>query len=365
MKSTGAIEISMDHRTEIRGSNKYAKNNRPLGETLILIQERDKTILVHQPTSKIVSIGRSQQNDIQLKNPGFSRKTAEVILGPVPLLRKMGRTGLKDHEIVPIPKGKRLKISPYTLCLINPGDILVNSVRRKNEGKTSGRWLLVSLSAIILIGAPFYNFRRGSGMEGSKPAGHIGSTTEITHRGSEPSGSASREIVTQSGEIPDNLSQIEEPRKDKPTVKQTLPKKVPAKKGPEQISRSHLKNPGPTIPEAPGIPPKDLEKLINSAKQSINTGNPEQAGRIILPVLPYLTQDQRTRLVQTLDPCLYSVYQRAYLLRQYDRPASFAIIGQIVKSGLEILPTFEKARELYKSEKRVEAVVRSTRISPE
>ena len=126
MRSASETDEIYDHGTRTRCPHGEIRNTNQTTGTIIAVRESGNTVLVHQPAGKTVSIGRSRKNDINLPDPCFPRKAAEIILGPVPLLRVMGDPGQTNHKIVSIAAGKAFKINPYSFYLLEPGGILVN-----------------------------------------------------------------------------------------------------------------------------------------------------------------------------------------------------------------------------------------------
>ena len=97
--------------------------------------------------------------------------------------------------------------------------------------------------------------------------------------------------------------------------------------------------------------------LGSDASSDAVPDRPAQAGRTIFPVLPYLSREQESYLVRSLEPGMRSLYQKAYMLREYDRPAAKAALGDIVRSDLRILPSFEKAKGILEYERKVESAL--------
>jgi hypothetical protein len=103
-----------------------------------------------------------------------------------------------------------------------------------------------------------------------------------------------------------------------------------------------------------GIPANDFELLLRITKNFLECGNPEIAGRTINPVFPHLNRDQQSHLVKSLEPSMNSLYEKAYMLMRYDHNTAIVALEMIVGSGLTMLPSYEKARLLIESEKKVE-----------
>jgi len=107
--------------------------------------------------------------------------------------------------------------------------------------------------------------------------------------------------------------------------------------------------------ERNGIAPEKFEKTLQDALDSLKSGKPRQAGRSIAPLLRFLNNEQKSSLVKSLDPCLETIFQRAYMLRPYDRTESNEILARIAASGLDILPAYQKAKDLLEKDRRSEA----------
>ena len=110
MSSTYDSVHLQDNLTEIHYLSEPLEENLSNSPTIITVQKGWRVILIHFPSSRSVSIGRSHNNDIKLSDPHFSRKAAEIILGPLPVLRKIFIGEDKNHEILPILPGKPVTI---------------------------------------------------------------------------------------------------------------------------------------------------------------------------------------------------------------------------------------------------------------
>ena len=75
------------------------------------------------------------------------------------------------------------------------------------------------------------------------------------------------------------------------------------------------------------------------------------AGRILIPIMPHVNDDQKKIIVQTLDPLVESQFKKAYMLMPYEPGKSREILQGIVESGLEILPTYGKAKKVLENER--------------
>jgi hypothetical protein len=284
------------------------------------------------------------------------------MLGPIPVLRITGKSKEKSHNIVPIETGKLFKILPYSFCILKPGDILINHAGNpfisNKLPRRSFSLIIVSILAIFLL-----------------KSNHKTPTTDVD---------TPHENVNIEKEIVETINSHAENNKDfmdwkplsiladpishlKVEVQGEDKIQEPIKRRKERLDKINDGKNGKPVnsldivsPEVKGIPSPEFKTIINAADRLINLGDPEQAGRTIKPVLPYLSLEQKSDLVQTLDPSLHTLYQRAYMLSEYDKPTSITILEKIVSSDLLLLPSFKKARIILESERKIENSIRST-----
>ena len=99
------------------------------------------------------------------------------------------------------------------------------------------------------------------------------------------------------------------------------------------------------------MPADELDKTIKAAALLIERGDLNMAGRTLLPLMPHLDKEQQRRVIATLDPPVQSLFQKAYMLKLYEPESSRDILLSIVESGLEILPSYGKARRALEGER--------------
>ena len=72
--------------------------------------------------------------------------------------------------------------------------------------------------------------------------------------------------------------------------------------------------------------------------------------RALSPLLPHVDVDQQAVIIAALDPPIQALFQKAYMLKIYEPDRSRDILQGIVESGLEILPSYGKARRMLEGE---------------
>jgi hypothetical protein len=75
------------------------------------------------------------------------------------------------------------------------------------------------------------------------------------------------------------------------------------------------------------------------------------AGRTLLPLMPHIDNKQQGRVIDNLDPPVQSLFQKAYMIKPYEPGRTKEILQRIVESGLEILPSYEKAKRMLEGER--------------
>jgi hypothetical protein len=327
--------------------------------TIITVQESSSLILTHFSSGDIVSIGRSRNNDIHLSDPYFPSKAAEVILGPLPLLRKMAGIGEKNHSIVPISPGRPFKIQPYTFCLLKTGDIFLNRYKKNHRLKIFVRFVLISISIIISIIFTIYLFFMEHNIENEDLKTTGDHLTTRQSNVSQTGKSIQQEVMKLSGDHHGEVKNIQNGSFEIIKVGNALK----TQKSTKEIS-TNLKGIFVSTNQknelssgTQGIPQDEFELLIQTAKSFIINGHPEEAGRTIIPILQHLNMVQESYLIQCLEQDMNSLYQKAYMLMDYDRPAARKDLIKIVQSELCILPSYKKAKSIIESETKVDTIL--------
>jgi len=317
-------------------------------EEVVVVKESGKVILVHHPAGKTVTIGRSRKNNICLRATHIPRNAVEIVLGPVPVLRKLGDLGNSPSGVVPFPSKKPVMMDPYSIELLRYGEVVFNPASRRKSGRKRKNFFIFSLTVMFFSAIGLYTFRpwAASTILKKQP---LGTSTEMT------------DIIVQ--EIPAEKTMDLTTKKIPPaTTLKTIetPNQGRKKITPHYPDYEKTGNPKSLFTEkAKGIDSERFEEILQGALDSLKSGNPKQAGRSIVPLLLFLNQEQESTLVISLDPCLETIFQRAYMLRPYDRNASNEILTHIVASRLDILPTYQKAKELLETDRRSEPALRT------
>ena len=62
-----------------------------------------------------------------------------------------------------------------------------------------------------------------------------------------------------------------------------------------------------------------------------------------------MNENQKSKIIEALNPPLQEMYRKAYMLKNYDRPESIRILNEVVLCRIEFLPAWQKARKLLDS----------------
>jgi hypothetical protein len=313
---------------------------------LVAVRQNKKLIKLFRPREKSISFGRSSRCSITLSDPRFSRKAGEIVLGPVPILRRY-RQGKENSNFILIQPGKVYRFHPYTLTLMGPGDVILN---RKNDGNKAR--LLFSVLIIFAVSGAGSIVLLHQGMS---------DTPANAGKGSASISGASEQLRKVITVKPGNNGkgqpmETRELASSEPTAgKQVkVPGKIPGRSTPisprrknaaVRISHRTEKKSRKVVLHA-----NELDKTIKAAVKLIERGDLKTAGRILSPLMPHLDNEQQKSVIDTLDPPVQNLFQKAYMLKQYEPERSKKILQGIVESKLELLPGYGKARSVLEEE---------------
>jgi hypothetical protein len=341
--------VDPDDQTRGVGSSLTAQNSYPATEYLVAIQQNRQLVKVFRPREKSIFFGRSSRCSINISDPKFSRKAGEIVLGPVPIMRRY-RNGEKKSDFIPIQPGKIYRFRPYTLTLLEPGDIIFN--RYKNNNGKKARLLGSMLFIIVILCSGSIVLRRqgmsdtpanaGKGNASFSAAGEQNRNEITVKRGNKGKGEpmekrklASSEPTVEkktkvSGKIPGRSTPIS-PRRKSAAVRIS--------------SRTEKKN------RKVALHADELDKTIKAAVSLIEQGDFKTAGRTLSPLMPHINNEQRRKMIDSLDPLVQNIFQNAYMIKPYEPGRSREILQGILESELEILPGYGKAKRVWESER--------------
>jgi hypothetical protein len=341
-------EMDPDDQTQSAGFSLIEEKSYPTIGHLVAVRQNRQLVKVFRPREKNITFGRSSRCSITLPDPRFSRKAGEIVLGPVPILRRY-KDGEENSEMTSIVPGKPYRFRPYTLTLMEPGDVIFNRNKKMGGSKTGIMRSVLFILAALGAGSILFQ--------------HQGMTNMVSKKERE---SASISVVSEQihGEI------ISKPEKKENNENMEIPKSASSEVLTEKrgvISKIPSGNP-PPIPSVkkrvvavarPKIEKKnreiaihadELDKAIKTTALLIEQGNLKMAGRALAPLLPYVDNDQRKIIIKALDPPIEALFRNAYMIKPYELDRSKKILQGIVESRLEILPSYGKAKRVLEGE---------------
>ncbi len=341
--------VDQEDQTQCAGSFPTAQNSEHAIEYLVAVRKNRRLVKVFRPREKSISFGRSSRCSITLSDPRFSRKAGEIVLGPVPILRRH-RHGKENSNFMPIQPGKVYRFRPYMLTLMGPGDVIFN--RKINDGNKI-RLLTLVLIIFALSCAGSITFLHHGMPDTAAEAERVSDSF------SGAGGQSGDEIKTRSGS--------KESENDEETKTRTSASSEPFIK--ERTAVPETSSYGPTSTQKkkegvklivryqteeksrkPGAHADALARAVKAAALLIERGDLKTAGRILSPLLPHLDNDQQKNVIDALDPPVQNLFQKAYMIKQYEPERSKEILQGIVESKLELLPGYGKARRMLEGE---------------
>jgi len=325
------------------------ENSHSTIEYLVAVRQNRQLVKVFRPQDKSITFGRSSQCSITLSDPRFSRKAGEIVLGPVPILRRY-RNGEENSEIIPIHPGKPYRFWPYILTLMESGDIIFNRNKKSNGSKTG--LLKYVLFIIATLGA------------GSIILIHQGMTDMVADP---EQGSASFSVIAEQRR--DDITVKPENKESDENIEiQMLSSSKPFTEKQIAVSKTTSNTSTPTPRRKEGVAAMfphraekksrrmtmdndELDKAIKSAALLIDQGNLKMAGRTLSPLLPHVDDNQRAVIIAALDPPIEALFKKAYMLKFYEPERSRDILLSIIESRLEILSSYGKAKKVLEGER--------------
>lgn len=347
MVLTPETRVSLDEGNRCAETASHPVNSPAPSLHLIAIHQKGRLVKIFRPRGKNITVGRSSRCTLALSDPRFPRKAAEIVLGPVTILRISGCRKDKGR-FIPFPTGKPLRLGPYTLTLIEPGDVVLNRYFiRKSDKKT---WLKRACLITSAGTIGFLFFVNHMGLLELTFIGKIPSTEKIGRQEkveNVPETDGRDEVVK--GE--DQRKVLSLPITEK---KEDLPPKIstlippPSQKVKLRILKTSSFKVKPF--EATKMKSSELEGIIKNAAKLIKQGDLKTPGRMLAPLLPHIDNEQRALIVELLDPAILDLYRKAYMLRLYEPESSREILVGITESELNILPSYWKALMILESD---------------
>jgi hypothetical protein len=330
-----ADENGVDPDDQTHGAKSFplAQDSPPTTKYLVAVRRKRQLVKIFQPLEKNITFGRSSRCSLTLPDPRLSRKAGEIVLGPVPILRRYSN-GEENGDFIPIHPGKSYRFRPYTLTLMEPGDIAFNRQLRERKIRSGSfkRIGLTTCAAAIGILFLLNNIEGQIKLPSTLEENPVATATEKKK--------VEVELFTAGSE--EGLRG--EPRQVVPALTSTS---LIAQK---RTVQSLASEPTTKLPVPSSIPSMELERIIARISGFIEQGDLKTAGRTLLPLMPHLDSEQQKRVIAALDPPVQSLFQKAYMIKPYEPGKSQEILQGIVESGLELLPSYGKARKVLERE---------------
>jgi hypothetical protein len=333
MKLSAENKVDPEDQTQCSESPPLSQDGQPTTQYLVAVRRKRQLVKIFQALEKNITFGRSSRCSITLPDPRLSRKAGEIVLGPVPILRRYSK-GEENGEFIPILPGKPYRFRPYTLTLMEPGDITFNRQLRERKIKAGLFKLMGFVICPTAIGILFLlnNIEGQIKLPSTLEENPVATATEKKK--------VEVELFTAGSE--EGLRG--EPRQVVPALTSTS---LIAQK---RTVQSLASEPTTKLPVPSSIPSMELERIIARTSGFIEQGDLKTAGRTLLPLMPHLDSEQKKRVIAALDPPVQSLFQKAYMIKPYEPGKSQEILQGIVESGLELLPSYGKARKVLERE---------------
>ena len=88
----------------------------------------------------------------------------------------------------------------------------------------------------------------------------------------------------------------------------------------------------------------ELDRAIEAAFSMAQRGNLVSAGSVLGPLIPHITEMQRTRIINKIGPLFQQHFQKAYIIKTYEPTKARTMMNDIIKSGLFFIPCFPRAK---------------------
>jgi len=338
----------MNQKNKLSGFEEVTEIFQPLdlgenskGSRYFVILKRGRNVkFTHRPTGPKVLIGRSSESDLQIDDPYFPRKAAELVTDPLPLLRFSAKEN--DRGLVhQIKTGEAVKFFGYKLYLLERGD----STRNYPAGDTANRGRTIIL---ILIGTAALSVLMAMAHP-PKPQYHGLANPEVTvSLGSQLEKYSSQEIAsvrsanTKIPAIEPTLTRKKGLHKQSPTDRNSIKKATHFRLKMDSSSFSHQQDDISV----------SLAKALKASERRFSDGDIEGSSRLIEPFIPLLSAGQKRQVVDRLEPYAEKIYRRAYILRPYDSDTAARMMDLLASKGLKLLPSVKKAASSLNREKK-------------
>ncbi|MDF1526967.1 MAG: hypothetical protein P1S59_11965 [bacterium] len=341
-------EMDADDQTQSAGFSLVEEKSHPTIEHLVAVRQNRQLVKVFRPREKNITFGRSSRCSITLPDPRFSRKAGEIVLGPVPILRRY-KDGEKNSEMTPIVPGKPYRFQPYTLTLMESGDVIFNRNKKKDRSKTGMLRSMLFILAALSAGSILFLHQ---GMTNMVPKGQQESASILAVSEQDQGEIISKPEMKENNENTETTkSASSEALTEKHGATLGIPSGNPpptpsVKKGVPQVARLKIDDKNRKF----AIHADELDKAIKTAALLIEQGNLNMAGRALAPLLAYVDNDQRKFIIEALDPPIEALFRNAYMIKPYELDRSKEILQGIIESRLEILPSYMKAKRVLDTE---------------
>lgn len=338
----------LPHKTHSFELSPTNQNGAAAIQYLIVVRRKNKIVKVFRPQEKHLTIGRSSKCSITLSDPRFSRTAGEIIIGPVPILRRNGNR-LKNSDFISIQGGKRYRLQQYTISLLEPDKVIFNPNITNN-----GKRMLIFWSSLFLI---IFVTGRSSISHFQNVSEQIVVMKRPNHLTSviNENGQHKKVIISKNNSIHESIKEqaseqsltlnyshslVHEKTYDKPTLgisgNRAAAELVPQNR---MLKKSNLNKYR-----------EEFDNAIKRAASFIEHEDLEMGGRVLNPLIPHADKQQLQTIIDTIDPLIQHLFKEAYMLKPYEPEKSKKILLDIVNSGLEILPSYVKAKKSLESE---------------
>jgi hypothetical protein len=325
-------------------------------ECLILVKRKNKVILSFSPQKRNITLGRSRKNSIVLPDPRFPRQAGEIILGPVPHYRNADKGNDLKTPTPPTPMSpeKEYPFPPYKVRLMEPGGILVNRAATNKRPRRT----FIRLTAAIILTTVIWSTATWYKREGDapKPSTHIGPTevaeemaTDTLQDDSVPKINGEvglKELQPEEARLAQGIDSI---NLSQPAVHGRIPIKSYDSRKLLSIVTENAQDPMDNLSggfQPDGIPIIEFEGILSTVKTLLEDDQLDEAFRVVNPIAPLSSKEQRVKILETIDPHLQKAFRKAYMLKNIERAESIYILEDIVACRLEFLPTWQKAKKL-------------------
>jgi hypothetical protein len=301
----------------------------------LIILDYGRIDSIHHLETNSTSVGRSRSNDIVIDNPRFPRRAGDLILLPEPLFRTVekGRastriTRLKPRCEIPVRNG-------FKLLYLRPGESFRPKKRRVHLANSKFLPAVVVFALILVFG--IFSLIDDVNTASRIPA-EYGIDFDISQHLIRES-KQDQSLALQTG--------LRSETKAAPTKSYsqiTIQSSVKVSKA-IFLVRNESKTRG-------SISETVYQRSLSAARLNLKAGDFKGTAQIVIPILEYLSKEQRKELVRELDVLLEPVYRSSYVIYAFDRERAGRNLEPLLESDLGFLPTHRKAKALSVRSKR-------------